>query len=147
VRRSVAARTINTDQEDLMATINRVVLVGNLTRDPELRSTANGTSVCRMRIACSTARRNKETGELDERPNYFDVSVFGASGEACARFLVKGRPVAVDGRLEWHDWTTLEGEQRQAVGIAADSVQFLAARQRGEQGDSETAEPAEAIAF
>jgi single-strand DNA-binding protein len=130
-----------------MATINRVVLVGNLTRDPELRSTANGTSVCRMRVACSTTRRNKETGELDERPNYFDVSVFGASGEACARFLVKGRPVAVDGRLEWHDWTTPEGEQRQAVGIAADSVQFLAARQRGEQGDSETAEPAEAIAF
>jgi single-strand DNA-binding protein len=84
---------------------------------------------------------------LDERPNYFDVSVFGASGEACARFLVKGRPVAVDGRLEWHDWTTTEGEQRQAVGITADSVQFLAARQRAEQEEGAPAEPAEAIAF
>ena len=54
-------------------------------------------------------------GERDERPNYFDVSVFGPSGEACARFLAKGRPIAVDGRLEWHEWTTADGEQRQAV--------------------------------
>jgi single-strand DNA-binding protein len=131
-----------------MATINRVVIVGNLTRDPELRSTANGTSVCRMRIACSTSWRNRDTGELDQRPNYFDVSVFGASGEACARFLAKGRPVAVDGRLEWHEWTTPEGEQRQAVGIQADSVQFLAARQRAEEGEEELAEAEEpAIAF
>ncbi len=133
-----------------MATINRVVLVGNLTRDPELRATANGTSVCRMRIACTTSWRNRDTGELDQRPNYFDVSVFGASGEACARFLAKGRPVAVDGRLEWHEWTSADGEQRQSVGIQADSVQFLAARARpgGEEEDGEeAAEPEEAIAF
>jgi single-strand DNA-binding protein len=124
------------------------VIVGNLTRDPELRATAGGTSVCRMRIACNTSWRNKDTGELDERPNYFDVSVFGPSGEACARFLAKGRPVAIDGRLEWHDWTTPEGEQRQAVGIHADSVQFLAARQPAEQREEEAAPaPAEAIAF
>jgi single-strand DNA-binding protein len=132
-----------------LATINRVVLVGNLTRDPELRTTASGTSVCRLRIACSTSWRNKETGELDERPNYFDVSVFGASGEACARFLAKGRPVAVDGRLEWHEWTTPEGESRQAVGVLADSVQFLASRAAGEAGgeEEEAEEAEEAIAF
>jgi single-strand DNA-binding protein len=132
-----------------MATINRVVLVGNLTRDPELRTTASGTSVCRLRIACSTSWRNKETGELDERPNYFDVSVFGASGEACARFLAKGRPIAVDGRLEWHEWTTPEGEGRQAVGVLADSVQFLASRGAAEaDGDEEDVEESEeAIAF
>lgn len=132
-----------------MATINRVVLVGNLTRDPELRATASGTSVCRLRIACSTSWRNKDTGELDERPNYFDVSVFGASGEACARFLAKGRPVAVDGRLEWHEWTTPDGESRQAVGVLADSVQFLASRTAAEaDGDEAGAEePEEAIAF
>ncbi|HEX4034279.1 MAG TPA: single-stranded DNA-binding protein [Solirubrobacteraceae bacterium] len=132
-----------------MATINRVVLVGNLTRDPELRTTASGTSVCRLRIACSTSWRNKETGELDERPNYFDVSVFGASGEACARFLAKGRPVAVDGRLEWHEWTTPDGESRQAVGVLADSVQFLASRAAAEaDGDEAGAEEVEeAIAF
>jgi single-strand DNA-binding protein len=130
-----------------MATINRVVLVGNLTRDPELRSTPNGTSLCRLRVACSTSWRNKDTGEYDERPNYFDVTVFGASGEACARFLAKGKPVAVDGRLEWHEWTTAEGEQRQAVGILADSVQFLAARQRPQDDEGELAEDSEAIAF
>jgi len=115
-----------------MATINRVVLVGNLTRDPELRSTAAGTSVCRMRIACSTSWRNRETGEIDERPNYFDVTVFGASGEACSRFLAKGRPVAVDGRLEWHEWQNADGETRQAVGVVADSVQFLGSRPAGD---------------
>jgi single-strand DNA-binding protein len=120
-------------------------LVGNLTRDPELRSTASGASVCRLRVACNTSWRNKDTGERDERPNYFDVSVFGASGEACARFLAKGRPVAVDGRLEWHEWTAPDGEQRQSVGILADSVQFLAARERGE--DAEPAEQEAAIAF
>ena len=130
-----------------MATINRVVLMGNLTRDPELRSTPNGTSLCRLRVACSTSWRNKDTGEYDERPNYFDVTVFGASGEACARFLGKGKPVAVDGRLEWHEWTTAEGEQRQAVGILADSVQFLAARQRPQDDEGELAEDSEAIAF
>jgi len=133
-----------------MATINRVVLVGNLTRDPELRATPAGTSLCRLRVACNTNWRNKDTGEIDERSNYFDVTVFGASGEACARFLAKGRPVAVDGRLEWHEWSTPEGERRQAVGIVGESVQFLAPRSRSGDGDEEeleTEEEAEAIAF
>jgi single-strand DNA-binding protein len=118
-----------------MATINRVVLVGNLTRDPELRTTAAGTSVCRMRLACTTTWRNRETGEYDERPNYFDVTAFGASGEACARFLAKGRAVAVDGRLEWHEWQNADGEARQSVGVVADSVQFLGARPPGDEPD------------
>jgi len=131
-----------------MATINRVVLVGNLTRDPELRATPGGTSLCRLRVACNTSWRNKDTGEIDERSNYFDVTVFGASAEACARFLVKGRPVAVDGRLEWHEWTTPEGERRQAVGIVADSVQFLAARERSDDADEDALEQEpEVIAF
>jgi single-strand DNA-binding protein len=131
-----------------MATINRVVLVGNLTRDPELRATPGGTSLCRLRVACNTSWRNKDTGEIDERSNYFDVTVFGASAEACARFLVKGRPVAVDGRLEWHEWTTPEGERRQAVGIVADSVQFLAVRERSDDADEDVLEQEpEVIAF
>jgi single-strand DNA-binding protein len=134
-----------------MATINRVVLVGNLTRDPELRSTAAGTSVCRMRIACSTTWRNRETGEIDERPNYFDVTTFGASGEACARFLAKGRPIAVDGRLEWHEWQNADGETRQAVGVVADSVQFLGSRPADDgpagTGEVEADIDAEAVAF
>jgi single-strand DNA-binding protein len=132
-----------------MATINRVVLVGNLTRDPELRSTAAGTSVCRMRIACNSSWRNRETGEVDERPNYFDVTVFGAGGEACARFLTKGRPIAVDGRLEWHEWQSAAGDNRQAVGVVADSVQFLSSRQSsdGEAGTDAVEDAAGAVAF
>lgn len=111
--------------------INRVVVVGNLTRDPELRSTAGGTSVCRMRVACNARWRSSETGEWEEKPNFFDVSVFGASAEACARFLEKGRLVAVDGRLDWHEWETDAGERRQAVGLVADNVQFLPSRGAG----------------
>lgn len=131
--------------------INRVVLLGNLTKDPEVRALSSGTSVCRLRVACSTRRRNAETGEWDEKPNFFDVSVFGASGEACGTYLEKGRPVAVDGRLDWHEWETAEGQRRQAVEIIADSVQFLGTgRAGGEPRDTEPAEAeteAEALAF
>jgi single-strand DNA-binding protein len=111
-----------------MSAVNRVVLVGNLTRDPELRSTSAGTSVCRLRVACTARWRDSETGEWSNKPNFFDVSVFGASAEACARFLEKGKPVAIDGRLDWHEWENADGERRQAVGVIADNVQFLATR-------------------
>lgn len=108
--------------------INRVVLTGNLTRDPELRSLPSGNAVCSLRIACNTRRKNGQTGDWEDKPNYFDVTVWGAQGENCARYLAKGRPVAVDGRLEWREWTTQDGQKRQAVDIIADSVQFLGGR-------------------
>jgi single-strand DNA-binding protein len=109
--------------------INRVVLTGNLTRDPELRSTASGMSVCSLRVACNTRRKNNATGEWEDKPNYFDVTVWGAQGENCARFLAKGRPVAIDGRLEWREWEDREsGAKRQAIDIIADAVQFLGGR-------------------
>jgi single-strand DNA-binding protein len=107
--------------------INRVVLTGNLTRDPELRSLPSGTQVCSLRIACNT-RRKGQNGEWEDKPNYFDVTVWGAQGENCARYLSKGRPIAVDGRLEWREWETQEGQKRQSVDIIADSVQFLGGR-------------------
>jgi single-strand DNA-binding protein len=110
-------------EEQAMNNINRVVITGNLTADPELRSTPSGTSVCNLRIACNT--RRKEEGEWVDKPNYFNVTVWGAQGENAARYLSKGRPVAVDGRLEWREWETQEGGKRQAVDIIADSVQFL----------------------
>jgi single-strand DNA-binding protein len=106
--------------------INRVVLTGNLTRDPELRSTPGGTSVCSLRIACNTRRKSSD-GEWADKPNYFDVTVWGAQGETAARFLAKGRPVAIDGRLEWREWEQ-DDTRRQAVEIIADAVQFLGAR-------------------
>lgn len=114
--------------------INRVVLTGNLTRDPELRSLASGMSVCSLRIACNTRRKNNASGEWEEKPNYFDVTVWGGQGENCARFLSKGRPIALDGRLEWREWTTQDGQKRQSVDIIADSVQFLGGRDDAPSG-------------
>ena len=114
--------------------INRVVLTGNLTRDPELRSLPSGMSVCSLRIASNTRRKDNSTGEWVDKPNYFDVTVWGAQGENCANYLSKGRPVAVDGRLEWREWEDKQGNKRQSVDIIADSVQFLGSREGGENG-------------
>ena len=110
-----------------MANINRVVLVGNLTRDPELRSLQSGTSVCKMRVAVNS-RRKDQNGEWVDKPNYFDVTVWGAQGENCSTYLSKGRPVAVEGRLEWREWEAQDGSKRQSVEIIANSVQFLGSR-------------------
>jgi single-strand DNA-binding protein len=103
--------------------INRVVLTGNLTIDPDLRTLPSGTSVCNLRVACNT-RRKDSSGEWVDKPNYFSVTVWGAQGETAAKYLSKGRPVAIDGRLEWREWET-DDSKRQAVEIVADSVQFL----------------------
>jgi single-strand DNA-binding protein len=111
--------------------INRVVLTGNLTRDPELRSLQSGTSVCKLRLAVNSRRKEGSTGEWVDKPNYFDVTVWGAQGENCATYLSKGRPIAVDGRLEWREWEGNDGNKRQSVEIIADSVQFLGSRDGG----------------
>ncbi len=113
--------------------INRVVLTGNLTRDPELRSIPSGNSVCSLRLAVNT-RRKDASGQWVEKPNYFDVTVWGAQGENVANYCSKGRAIAVDGRLEWREWQDKEGNKRQSVDIIADSVQFLGSRDGAENG-------------
>jgi single-strand DNA-binding protein len=115
----------------MAANINRVVLVGNLTRDPELRHTPSGTPVCSLRLAVNS-RRKDETGQWVDKPNYFSITVWGQQGENCAQYLSKGRPVAIDGRLDWREWETQDGNKREAVEVVAESVQFL-----GSRGDSE----------
>jgi len=114
--------------------INRVVLVGRLTADPELRALPSGSNVCALRIACNTTRKNSD-GDYAEKPNFFNVSVFGLAGESVHRYMSRGRRVAVDGRLDWREWETAEGTKRQAVDIVAESVQFLDGR--GDHGDSD----------
>src|SRR5918993_4421058 len=94
-----------------MATINSVVLVGNLTRDPELRHTPSGMAVCSLRLAVNT-RRKDESGQWTDKPNYFDITVWGQQGENCAQYLSKGRPVAIDGRLEWRGGGGAGGAER-----------------------------------
>jgi single-strand DNA-binding protein len=114
--------------------MNVVVITGNLTRDPELRSTGSGMAVCDMRVAVNS-RRKDASGEWVDKPNYFDVTVFGAQGENCSTYLSKGRPVAVEGRLDWREWEAKDGSgKRQAVSIIANSVQFLGSRDGGGEG-------------
>jgi single-strand DNA-binding protein len=114
--------------------INRVTITGNLTRDPELRHLQSGTPVCKLRVAVNS-RRKDQSGEWVDKPNYFDVTVWGAQGENCANYLSKGRPVAVDGRLDWREWEDQNGNKRQSVEIIADTVQFLGSRDGSGQGN------------
>ena len=111
--------------------INRVIITGNLTRDPELRSLPSGMSVCSLRIASNTRRKDGASGEWVDKANYFDVTVWGAQGENCSTYLRKGRPVAISGRLEWREWESQDGGKRQSVEIVADTVQFLGSRDGG----------------
>ncbi len=129
--------------------INRVILVGRLTRDPELRAMPSGQSVCSLRLACNGI--GKEGDAYRERPNFFDISVFGPQGENVDRYLRKGSRVAIDGRLEWSEWETSDQQKRQAVSVVGLSVQFLdtpagAQRHAGEipggDGAQEDLEPA-----
>jgi single-strand DNA-binding protein len=115
--------------------VNVVVITGNLTRDPELRHTGGGTPVCELRVAVNSRRKDGQSGEWVDKPNYFDVTVWGAQGENCANYLSKGRPVAVEGRLDWREWEAKDGSgKRQAVSIIANSVQFLGSRDGGGSG-------------
>src|SRR5262245_9590599 len=111
-----------------MANINRVILVGNLTRDPELRHTPSGTAVCKLRVAVNTRQKDSASGQWTDKPNYFDVTVWGNQGESCAQYLSKGRPIGIDGRLDWGEWEAQDGSKRQAVEIIAENVQFLGSR-------------------
>jgi single-strand DNA-binding protein len=116
--------------------INRVVIVGRLTRDVKLRSLPSGRSVASLRIACNSSRKDGE--QTTERPNYFDVTVYGAPAESVARYTAKGSRVGIDGRLEWREWENSEQQRRQAVSIVADVVQFLDGRGgRAGQDDSD----------
>jgi single-strand DNA-binding protein len=105
------------------ADLNTVGLVGRLTRDPELRYTAAGEAVCGLRLAVSTRARSGE--EWEDRPNFFDVSIWGRNGEAAAEHLAKGRRIGIAGRLTWREWRADDGSRREAVQIVASSVQYL----------------------
>jgi single-strand DNA-binding protein len=114
--------------------IAHVTLVGNLTRDPELRQTPSGTSVCQLGVAVNSSYKDS-SGQWVEKPNFFDVVVWGAQGENCARYLSKGRQVAVDGRLDQRSWEAQDGTKRSKVEIIADTVMFIGAQ-------TDTREPA-----
>jgi single-strand DNA-binding protein len=105
-----------------MVAVNRVILAGRLTRDPETRFTPAGTAVTGFSLAVN--RRYRSNNELKEEVSFFDIVVFGKMGETCAEYLSKGRPVLVEGRLRQRSWES-DGVKRSKVEIVADNVQFL----------------------
>ena len=119
--------------------INRVCITGNLTRDPELRSTPGGMAILKMGIAVNDRRKNQQSGEWEDSPNFFDVVVFGQRGESLSRFLSKGSKIAVEGKLRWSQWETPEGDKRSKVEIIADDIEFMSTRGEGGGGGSYSA--------
>ena len=115
------------------ADLNRVTLVGRLTRDPELRQLPSGDPLCSMRLAVSS-RARQEDGTWGDRSNYFDVTVFGRQADTAAQYLAKGRRIGVDGRLSWREWQAQDGTRRQSVEVIANDVFFLDSRRDGDGG-------------
>lgn len=115
-----------------MASLNRVLLVGNLTRDPVVRQTPSGTAVGDISIAVNESYTNK-SGEQVETTTFVDVVVWGRQAETCAAYLTKGSPVLIEGRLQLDQWKTPEGENKSKMRVKADRVQFLGKTTKGGQ--------------
>lgn len=115
-----------------MASYNRIIIVGNLTRDPDFKQLASGSGVCQLGVASNRQYRNKQTGNMVQEVCFVDVDVFGPQAESCKQFLQKGRPVLVEGRLKFDSWESPDGQKRSKHTIVADRVVFLAAAGAGE---------------
>ena len=118
--------------------INRVVIAGNVTREPELRATGSGMAILKFGVAVNDRVKDPHSGEWTDRANFFDVTVFGARGESLSRFLSKGSKVAVEGKLRWSSWETQSGEKRSKVEIIADDIEFMS-RDGGGSGKASSA--------
>jgi len=116
--------------------INRVTIVGGLTRAPELRHLPSGTAVLQLGVAVN-GRQKDDAGNWTDKPNFFDVKVFGNQADTLNMHLSKGRRIGVDGRLDWSSWEAQDGTKRSKVEIVAQSVQFLDSRAEGGGGDAE----------
>ncbi len=120
-----------------MASFNKVILAGNLTRDPELRYTPKGTAIARLGIACNRKWKS-ETGELKEEVTFVDVDAFGKQAETIGQYLKKGRPILIEGRLRLDQWEDKQsGQKKSKLGVVLESFQFLDSG--GGRGDSEGA--------
>jgi single-strand DNA-binding protein len=115
------------------ADLNRVTLIGRLTRDPELRHSRSGDAIASLRIAVNSRARG-DGGEWTDKPNFFDVSVFGPQAETVSNYMAKGRRIGIDGRLQWREWETQDGSKRQSVEVVANDVFFLDNRGDGDGG-------------
>ena len=107
--------------------INRVIISGNLTRDPELRSTAGGMPVLGFGVAVNDRRKNQQTGEWEDYPNFVDCTMFGKRAEAVGRYLNKGTKVSIEGKLRWSQWER-EGQKRSKIEVIVDELEFMSSR-------------------
>jgi len=120
-----------------MANYNRIIMMGNLTRDPEHKQLASGQAVCRLGLASNRQFKNKQTGTMVQEVCFVDVDVWGAQAESCRQFLTKGRPVLVEGRLKLDTWQEQDGTKRSKHFIVADRVTFLGAGAQSEDGTAD----------
>jgi len=124
-----------------VANFNKVILAGNLTRDPELRYTPKGTAVARITLAINR-RWSNEAGEQKEEVTFVDIDAFGKQAETIGQYLKKGRPLLVEGRLRYETWDDKQtGQKRSKLGVVLDSFQFLDSGNRGEGGPAPSAAP------
>lgn len=107
--------------------INRVNISGNLTRDPELRATASSTQVLSFGVAVNDRRRNPQTGEWEDYPNFVDCTMFGTRAEAVSRYLAKGNKVAIEGKLRYSSWER-DGQKRSKLEVIVDEIEFMSSR-------------------
>lgn len=119
-----------------MAGYNRIVIVGNLTRDPEYKQLASGQAVCRLGLATNRQFKNRQTGSMTQEVCYVDIDVWGPQADSCRQYLSKGRPVLIEGRLKFDTWQDPQGGTRSKHSIAADRVVFLSAGASSEDVDS-----------
>jgi len=124
----------------MAASINRVILAGNLTRDPELRNLPSGMAVCELGLAIND--RIKRNGEWVEQTTFVDVTLWGKTAETANQYLRKGRPVMIEGGLRLDTWETKEGEKRSKLKVVADRMHFLDARRDDAAGTGEPRQPA-----
>lgn len=125
--------------------INRVIVSGNLTRDPELRQTTSGMPVMGFSIAVNDRRKNPQTGEWEDYPNFIDCTLFGARAESVVRFLTKGSKVAIEGKLRWSQWER-DGQKRSKIEIIVDEIEFMSMRnEETEQTYAPVEQPVPAI--
>ena len=113
--------------------INRVVISGNLTRDPEMRATTSGMQVLSFGVAVNDRRRNPQTGEWEDYPNFVDCTMFGTRAEAVSRYLSKGSKVAIEGKLRYSSWER-DGQRRSKLEVIVDEIEFMSRGQQGEAG-------------
>jgi len=128
-----------------MASFNKVILMGNLTRDPELRQSPSGAKVADLGLAVSETWRDK-SGQTKEVTCFVDIVVWDKLAELCQQYLTKGRPVLVEGRLQMDEWKNQQGEKRSKLRVRADTVKFLGSAQKRDEGAANSAAPAAAVA-